>query len=67
MNSIFEVCDTLLWIYRERLGNPGFWAEPMNALSNATYRICPFLISDFAIFDAAVNRWRASSLLRLRP
>ena len=24
-----------------------------------TYRICPFLISDFAIFDAAVNRWKA--------
>lgn len=25
-----------------------------------TYRICPFLISDFAIFDAAVDRWTAN-------
>ena len=26
---------------------------------SATYRICPFLISDFAIFDVAVDRWKA--------
>jgi hypothetical protein len=26
---------------------------------SATYRICPFLISDFVIFDAAMNSWKA--------
>ncbi len=48
MNSIFEVCDTLLWIYRERLGNPGFWAEPMNALTNSSFLIAAFFAWDLA-------------------
>lgn len=28
---------------------------------SATYRICPFLISDFTIFDVAVDKWKAVS------
>ena len=37
---------------------PHLVIETIGAQS-ATYRICPFLISDFTIFDAAVDRWKA--------
>lgn len=36
---------------------PQLVIETMGSQS-ATYRICPFLISDFTIFDAAVDRWK---------
>lgn len=55
MHSPFEVCETLLWIYRERFGNPAFWAEPLNALTNASFLIAAFLAWDFA------NRRRATT------
>jgi hypothetical protein len=48
MPSIFEVCEELLWIYRERFGNPEFWAEPLNALTNAAFLIAAFFAWDFA-------------------
>ncbi len=31
--------DELLQIYRERAGDPSFWAEPFNALTNASFLI----------------------------
>jgi hypothetical protein len=48
MPSIFEVCDAMLGIYRERQGNPDFWSEPLNALSNAAFLIAAFFAWDFA-------------------
>jgi hypothetical protein len=48
MSSIFEVCEDLLWIYRERLGSPEFWAEPLNALTNASFLIAAVLAWEFA-------------------
>ncbi|MEM8667081.1 MAG: ceramidase domain-containing protein [Planctomycetota bacterium] len=39
MISIFKVDATMLEIYRERFGNPGFWAEPFNALTNGSFLI----------------------------
>lgn len=39
MESLFEVSDALAGIYRERLGDPAFWAEPLNALTNASFLI----------------------------
>lgn len=45
---MFEVCETLLWIYRERWGSPDFWAEPMNALTNASFLIAALFARQFA-------------------
>jgi hypothetical protein len=43
--------DSLLHLYRERCGHPGFWAEPVNALTNAS-----FLIAAVAAWRLAVQR-----------
>jgi hypothetical protein len=56
MQTIFEVCDTLLWIYRERLGNREFWAEPLNALTNASFLIAAFFAWDLASRRRATTR-----------
>jgi hypothetical protein len=48
MLSFLEVCEDLLWMYRERLGSPEFWAEPLNALTNASFLIAAALAWDFA-------------------
>jgi hypothetical protein len=56
MSSIFEVCEDLLWIYRERLGSPEFWAEPLNALTNASFLIAAALAWDFASRRRATTR-----------
>ena len=48
MPSIFEVNVELVSNYRERLGNPDFWAEPLNALSNASFVVAAFFAWDLA-------------------
>ncbi len=55
MQSIFNVSDALLWIYRERFGDPAFWAEPLNALTNASFLIAALLAWNLA------SRRRANS------
>ena len=40
--------ESLLWKYQERSGDPGFWVEPLNALTNIVFVI------------AAVLAWRLS-------
>jgi hypothetical protein len=56
VQSLFEVCDTLLWVYRERLGNPAFWAEPLNALTNTAFLIAAFFAWDLASRRRATTR-----------
>lgn len=41
----------LLNLYRERSGNPEFWAEPINALTNAS-----FVLAAFAAWNLASRR-----------
>ncbi len=41
----------LLHLYRERSGNPEFWAEPINALTNAS-----FVLAAFAAWNLARHR-----------
>jgi hypothetical protein len=59
---MFEVCETLLWIYRERWGNPDFWAEPLNALTNASFLISALFASQFASRRRAGTRTTISLL-----
>lgn len=48
MFSVLDVCQQLLWLYRERFGSPEFWAEPLNALSNAAFLIAASFACDLA-------------------
>lgn len=48
MSHLFEVCNKLLGLYRERGFSPEFWAEPLNALTNAAFLIAAFFAWDFA-------------------
>ena len=48
MSHLFEVCNKLLGLYRERGFSPEFWAEPLNALTNASFLIAAFFAWDFA-------------------
>jgi hypothetical protein len=48
--------DELLSIYRERNGNPAFWAEPFNAVSNVS-----FLLAAIAAWRLARQRGVADS------
>lgn len=49
MSHPFHICIHLLGIYRERNFNPDFWAEPLNALTNASFLIAAALASRLAI------------------
>lgn len=42
-------------MYRERNGDPVFWAEPMNALTNASFIFAVAFALDFAIRQCALN------------
>lgn len=48
MSHLLEVCKELLGLYRERGFSPEFWAEPLNALTNASFLIAAFFAWDFA-------------------
>lgn len=48
MSLLLNVRKELLWIYRERSGSPDFWAEPLNALSNASFLIAALCGLEFA-------------------
>ncbi|MCO6044246.1 ceramidase [Aeoliella sp. ICT_H6.2] len=48
MSIFFNVSAVLLWIYRERSGSPAFWAEPLNAITNASFLIAALLAWRFA-------------------
>lgn len=39
MSELFEACTEFLGIYRERNFHPNFWAEPLNAVTNASFVI----------------------------
>lgn len=43
--------QSLLHLYRERCGHPGFWAEPVNAVTNAS-----FLVAAVAAWQLAARR-----------
>lgn len=39
MSNLLQVSQEMLRMYRERSGDPAFWAEPFNALTNASFLI----------------------------
>lgn len=49
MSQLFVPNELLLWIYRERNGSPEFWAEPLNAVTNASFLIAAALACELAI------------------
>ena len=49
VSNFFQISQELLGIYRERRGNPAFWAEPFNALTNASFLIAAAFALVFAI------------------
>lgn len=53
--DILKISQELLHIYRERSGDPAFWAEPMNALTNASFVIAAGFALDFAIRRRALR------------
>lgn len=46
---MLQVSQELLQMYRERSGDPAFWAEPFNALSNASFLMAAAFAVDLAI------------------
>ncbi len=59
MSNAFQISQALLHMYRERSGDPAFWAEPLNALSNASFVIAAAFALDFAISKRA---WKPTTL-----
>ncbi len=55
MSNVFQISQALLHIYRERSGDPAFWAEPLNALSNASFVIAAAFALDLAIRQKALR------------
>ncbi len=55
MLNVFQISQALLQMYRERSGNPAFWAEPMNALTNASFVIAAAFALDSAIRQHALK------------
>lgn len=39
MSNLLQISQNLTGLYRERSGDPTFWAEPLNALTNASFLI----------------------------
>ena len=56
MSHFLDVCEELLGLYRERALSPEFWAEPLNALTNASFLIAAFFAWDLAGRRRAVTR-----------
>ncbi len=55
MSNVFQISQALLNMYRERSGDPAFWAEPLNALSNASFVIAAAFALDLAICKRALK------------
>ena len=55
MSNLFPISQALLQMYRERSGDPSFWAEPLNALSNASFVIAAALALELAISRQALK------------
>ncbi|XZE44220.1 ceramidase domain-containing protein [Pirellulaceae bacterium SH467] len=55
MQSLFPLGQFMLQMYRERGGDPAFWAEPFNAISNASFLIAAALGLDFATRKRSLN------------
>ena len=48
LNAVWSPACDLLWRYAERNGNPEFWAEPWNALSNLAFPLAALAIGALA-------------------
>lgn len=55
VSGIFEVSMEFAGVYRERDSNPEFWAEPLNAVSNASFLIAAAFAFYFATRRNALN------------
>ena len=55
MPNQFQISQALLKMYRERSGDPTFWAEPLNALSNASFVIAAAFALELAISKRALK------------
>lgn len=55
MSNVFQISQALLHMYRERSGDPAFWAEPLNALSNASFVIAAAFAFELAIHKRALK------------
>lgn len=56
MQATVRITDSLLWMYKERFGNPAFWAEPLNAITNASFLIAAVFAWDLAARRRVNNR-----------
>ncbi len=61
MSDILQVSQDMLRMYRERGGAPAFWAEPFNAVTNASFLIA----AGFALHLAIRRRTLTVSTLSL--
>jgi len=55
VSNILQASQELLQMYRERSGDPAFWAEPFNALSNSSFVIAAAFALDLAIRRRALT------------
>jgi hypothetical protein len=49
MSDSFFLCQFMLQLYRERGGDPNFWGEPLNAISNASFLFAAAFGLDLAV------------------
>jgi hypothetical protein len=52
---MLQISQEILQMYRERSGDPAFWAEPFNAISNASFVIAAAFGLDLAIRRQALT------------
>ncbi len=52
---MFLIGQSLLEMYRERSGDPAFWAEPINALTNVSFVIAAAFALDLAVRRQALR------------
>jgi CubicO group peptidase (beta-lactamase class C family) len=55
MSNLFQISQALLHMYRERSGDPTFWAEPLNALSNTSFVIAAAFAFELSIWKRALK------------
>lgn len=55
MSNALQISQLLINMYRERSGNPGFWAEPLNALTNGAFLVAAAFALDLAIRRRALT------------
>lgn len=49
MTDTYFISQLMLQLYRERGGDPSFWGEPLNALSNASFLVAAAFGMDLAV------------------